>query len=110
MPLPTAAVSPSMALPNTSTRQISPQRSGRSSTPIIQAENIDRGPSVARHSTSIRPYSGTNPRDSGCCSRTTRPSRNGCCPWVLPTGPDQLPDCTADTRSGGSCRSAHHSG
>ena len=55
MPLPMAAEPSPRVSPNTSTRQISPLRSGRSSMPTIQAENIERGPMVAWHSTSTRP-------------------------------------------------------
>ena len=79
--------------------------------PTIQAENIEPGPIVARHSTSISPWWGVKPRSSSWASRTSRPWRKGCWPRVLPTGPDQLPLCTADTRSGGSsCRPAHQRG
>jgi hypothetical protein len=38
-----------------STRQISPQSSGSTSSPTIHAENIERSVSEARHSTSTRP-------------------------------------------------------
>lgn len=57
-----------------------------------------------------RPYSGVHPRNSGCSSRTTSPSANGCCPTALPTGPEKLPVCTQETRSGSPCVSGHHSG
>ena len=43
-----------------------------------------------------------------CSSRTRRPSRYGCWPMVLPTGPEKLPDWIPDTRSGGVWSSAHH--
>lgn len=96
--------------PNTSTRQSSPLRSGTSSTPTSQAENIDPGPIVARQVTSTRPYRGVQAHRAGCSSRTVCPGRNGCCPRVLPTGPDHDPLWAAETRSGGSWSPGHHTG
>jgi hypothetical protein len=42
MPWPTLATPSRTVLPNTSIRQISPDRSGRSSRPTSHAENIER--------------------------------------------------------------------
>lgn len=115
MPRPRAAVGrPSSSVPrvspNTSTRHTSPLRSGTSSTPTSHAENIDPGPTRARYVTSTRPNHGVHAHRAACSSRTRSPSRNGCCPRVLPTGPDHEPLCTAETRSGGSCTPGHQTG
>ena len=55
-----------------------------------------------RARTSSSPYSGVQPHRAGWNSRTTNPSRNGCCPTVLPTSPEYTPDWMPDTLSGGS--------
>ena len=65
------------ASPKTSKTQISPQRSGSSSSPIIHTEAIERGLSSIRARTSIRPWWGVQPHCVSWCSRTTWPSRNG---------------------------------
>lgn len=49
------------------------------------------------------------PWNRGWNSRTTdTPGSSGCWPTVLPTGPEKLPVCTPDTRSGPSCSAGIH--
>ena len=43
---------------------------------------------------------GVQPHIAGWNSRTTAPSRTGCWPVVLPTGPENTPDWMPETRSG----------
>ncbi|WP_448642653.1 hypothetical protein [Geodermatophilus sp. URMC 63] len=64
---------------------------------------------MARARISSTPYRGVQPQCAGCSSRTTAPGRTGCCPTVLPTGPENTPDWMPETRSGG-WSSGHHSG
>jgi hypothetical protein len=61
MPLPTA----SMASPNTSNTQISPDCCGSCSSPTIHTDAIERGLSSMRARTSISPYSGVQPHRAG---------------------------------------------
>ena len=96
MPDPTACG----ASPKTSKTQISPQRSGSSSRPTIHTDAIERGLRSIRARTSRRPYRGVHPHCAGWNSRTVSPSRNGCCPRVLPTSSEYTPDWMPDTRSG----------
>jgi hypothetical protein len=101
--------SAAIALPNTSNRQISPHRSGLSSSPTIHTEAMDVCASSIRARTSMRPWCGVHPHHSGCASRTTWPSANGCWPTRLPTGPEKTPDWTPETRNGLAWVSAHQS-
>jgi hypothetical protein len=87
--------------------QISAERSGSSSSPTIHTAAIERGVRSMRARTSSRPWCGVQPHCAGCASRTTRPSRYGCWPTVLPAGPENTPDWMPDTRSGGSWSAAH---
>ena len=105
--MPTAALPGSSASPKTSKMQISPQRSGSSSSPTIHTDAIERGLSSIRARTSSRPWCGVQPHCAGWNSRTTWPSRNGCWPIVLPTSPEKTPDWIPETRSG-SCSAEHH--
>ena len=98
------------ASPNASITQISALRSGNSSKPTIQSETIDRGDRMARARIPIQPSCGVQPHWVGCSSRTVWPSRNGCWPWVLPTGPDHDPDWIPETRIGGSWSPSHQTG
>jgi hypothetical protein len=91
-PISISAVPPRTPLPNTSTTQISRLRSGWSSMPDIQKANIERAVTTPRIRTSIWPYNGAYPQKVGCSSRTSRQTRNGCCPIVLPGWPEKLPD------------------
>ena len=77
--------------------QISAQRVGSSSSPTIHTAAIDRGLSSIRARTSSRPWCGVQPQWVGWNSRTTAPSRNGCWPIVLPTGPENTPDWMPET-------------
>jgi hypothetical protein len=88
--------------------QISADLLGRSSRPTIQRATIDRGVTTPRARSSTYPWSGVHPQKVSCSSRTRRPSRYGCWPMVLPTGPEKFPDWMPDTRSGGVWSSAHH--
>jgi len=55
MPMPTAGPAPSIASPNTSKTQISPERWGSSSMPAIQTDAIERAVSSMRARTSRTP-------------------------------------------------------
>ena len=109
MPTPTSAEPGRDALPKTSTTQSSPQRScsSSSSNPAIHRAAIERGDRSIAHRISTCPDVGSQPSKRGCSSVTVRPSANRCCPRLLPTGPDQLPDWMPETRSGGAWSSGH---
>ena len=104
MPMPTSDVRSCTDRPKISTTHSSPHRScsSSSSKPDSHSAPIERGDSVIRQRISTCPDAGSHPSKRGCSSRTSWPSSKRCCPKTEPTGPDQLPDCTADTRSGGS--------
>ena len=104
-PTPTSADPPSMLRPNTSTTHNSPPSSGFSSNPASHMAPIDLGERLIRQRTATRPDEGSQPSNLSCSSRTNKPSRKRCCPIVEPTGPEKLPDCTPDTRSGSGCSS-----
>ena len=87
--------------------QISAQRAGSSSRPTIHTAAIDRGLRSIRARTSSSPKCGVQPHWVGWNSRTTTPSRKGCWPIVLPTGPENTPDWMPETLSG-SCSPGHH--
>ena len=100
-PIPTAVDSPgTIASPKISITQISPPAEQRSSSPAIHSD-IDRGLISARACSSTYPPFGVQPQNGSCSSLTTRPSRYGCWPTVLPTGPEKLPDWIPDTRRSG---------
>ena len=110
-PIPTAAVglppSASRASPKTSKTQISALRAGSSSRPTIHTAAIDRGLRSILARISSSPWCGVHPQWAGWNSRTTAPSRNGCCPIVLPTSPENTPDWMPETLRG-SCSPGHH--
>src|SRR3954447_15997564 len=98
--------------PKISTTQSSPQRScsGSSSKPASHNAAIERADSAILQRISTRPEVGSQPSKRGCSSRTSCPSLNRCWPYLLPVGPDQLPDWTAEQRSGGWCSPGSHTG